>query len=274
MAAGGRLGTREAERGALLARIGAALRGDGRVVAAWLGGSLGRGTADAWSDLDLWVTVDDAHLEAVTAERTAAVAAVGEPILALEAPHNAPAGGAYLLVLYAGDGGPQQVDWYWQPRSSAERPAGTRVLFDRAGVPVGPEPAPLAAEERGRLLGEKVAGFWVAVSLAGKAVARGQGSAAIGLTGWAATGLAEVRWLVERGTPPEHDEVKGERRGEAWSVPGDAAGSLAVLRRLCRAMEGLGPAVVALGGHVPTDAAAQTRRFIEIVAEEGEGADG
>lgn len=44
---------RQAERDALLRTIEAALRADERVVAAWLVGSLGRGTADALSDLDL-----------------------------------------------------------------------------------------------------------------------------------------------------------------------------------------------------------------------------
>lgn len=44
---------REEERDRLLDRLVASLERDERVVAAWLSGSLGRGTADAWSDVDV-----------------------------------------------------------------------------------------------------------------------------------------------------------------------------------------------------------------------------
>ena len=104
---------RQRERDELLDRIVAALRTDERVAAAWFAGSLGRGDADAWSDLDVWVVVEDEHAGAVIAGSRSFVAAVGSPLLILEAPQNAPADVAYLLVLYPGRAGPQQVDWYW-----------------------------------------------------------------------------------------------------------------------------------------------------------------
>ncbi len=44
---------------ALLARVVEGLEDDDRVRAVWLGGSVGRGVADAGSDLDLVVTVTD-----------------------------------------------------------------------------------------------------------------------------------------------------------------------------------------------------------------------
>lgn len=40
-------------------RLTAQLRADGRVRAAWLGGSLGRGTADQFSDVDVVIATDD-----------------------------------------------------------------------------------------------------------------------------------------------------------------------------------------------------------------------
>ena len=46
---------------ALLARVEEAMRDDQRVRALWLAGSVGRGVADAGSDLDLIVTVVDVH---------------------------------------------------------------------------------------------------------------------------------------------------------------------------------------------------------------------
>ena len=221
------------------------------------------------------MVVEDDRLGDVAAERTALAASVGKPVLTLEAPQNAPAGGAYLLVLYAGQGGPQQVDWYWQPRSSARRPAGTRLMFDRIGVPLMPDPEPLAAGERARLLGEKVAMFWVNVTLAGKAVARGHGWAAVGMLGWAATSLAEVRWLVERGTLPGYDDVKGARRGEAsTNSNGGVDGALSGLRELCRGMDELAPRVAELGADAHEAAAVQTRHFLDMVENEGAKAGG
>lgn len=122
---------RRDERAALLQRALEVLREDRRVVAAWLFGSLGRGDADDLSDIDLWVVVSDEHMEAVHSTRREYVGSLGEPILIEEAPQNAPSGGAYLLVLYGGVAGPHQVDWYWQPQSSAFIPQDTRLLFDR-----------------------------------------------------------------------------------------------------------------------------------------------
>jgi len=49
----------QAERDALLERIHMALQSDPRVVAAWVGGSVGAGTADELSDLDIWVVIED-----------------------------------------------------------------------------------------------------------------------------------------------------------------------------------------------------------------------
>src|SRR5437868_5689604 len=112
----GLLVTRRAERAALLQRAIALLKADERVCAAWLFGSLGRGDADDLSDLDLWVVVEDEHIEEIVAARRDYVARLAEPLLMEEAPQNAPAGGGYLLALYGGDGGPHQVDWYWQAK--------------------------------------------------------------------------------------------------------------------------------------------------------------
>ncbi|MEV0269226.1 nucleotidyltransferase domain-containing protein [Hamadaea sp. NPDC050747] len=46
-------------RAELIERLTALLRADGRVQAAWLGGSLGRGTADQFSDVDVVLATDD-----------------------------------------------------------------------------------------------------------------------------------------------------------------------------------------------------------------------
>ncbi len=61
-------------------RFVAACQADERVVAAFLGGSYARGTADAYSDLDLYlITTDEAH-EDFFAGREAFMRLLGEPV--------------------------------------------------------------------------------------------------------------------------------------------------------------------------------------------------
>lgn len=61
-------------------RFVAACQADERVVAAFLAGSYARGTADAYSDLDLCVITTDAAYEAFFAQREAFLRQLGEPI--------------------------------------------------------------------------------------------------------------------------------------------------------------------------------------------------
>jgi predicted nucleotidyltransferase len=69
------------QRDDLLARIVGVLDSDQRVRAAWLSGSFGRGEADAWSDLDLHVALDDDELVGFRAARRDLYAQVGRPVL-------------------------------------------------------------------------------------------------------------------------------------------------------------------------------------------------
>ena len=65
---------------AVINRFVAACEADERVVAAFLGGSYARGTADAYSDLDLGlITTDDAY-EDFLAGREAFIRLLGEPV--------------------------------------------------------------------------------------------------------------------------------------------------------------------------------------------------
>lgn len=123
-----------AEREALLNQINQSLIDDPRVRAVWLFGSLGRGDEDALSDLDIFVVVGDEDVPSDPLHRRSFSAQFDTPLLFLEAPQNAPAGGAYLLVYYDAPTAPHQVDWYWQPYSLAAIPPETKVLFDRVGL--------------------------------------------------------------------------------------------------------------------------------------------
>ncbi|HEU0164453.1 MAG TPA: aminoglycoside 6-adenylyltransferase, partial [Thermomicrobiales bacterium] len=107
-------------RDALLARIVEVLEADPRVVAAWLSGAHGRGVADAWSDLDLHVAVEDAALAAFLDERDDFYRRFGEPVLVQEEmPSNAMPASRFQLVIYAG---PVEVDWTIGPLREETRP--------------------------------------------------------------------------------------------------------------------------------------------------------
>ena len=51
--------THASARDALIERLTLGLAADDRIAAAWLGGSLGRGDGDDWSDIDLWLAIED-----------------------------------------------------------------------------------------------------------------------------------------------------------------------------------------------------------------------
>jgi lincosamide nucleotidyltransferase len=63
----------------VVARFVAACQADERVIAAFLGGSYAAGTADAYSDLDLYVITSDHTYEGFLAERRAFIEQLGEP---------------------------------------------------------------------------------------------------------------------------------------------------------------------------------------------------
>ncbi|MFC7625337.1 nucleotidyltransferase domain-containing protein [Microlunatus sp. GCM10028923] len=240
---------------------------DERVCAAWLHGSSARGGGDALSDLDLVVVVPDELIKEIAggprspvdyrhvldSPRGRWVASILEPLLLLEAPQNAPAGGAFLTTLTAGADGPQQVDWEWLPRSSARRPLESVILIDRelppveasATEPAGPGPAP----ERTvfEIACHAVPWFWMTLLWNAKSAARHAGSMPM----LAATlgALHDVEHFVGRESPPT-------------SVPDrDPFG---VLAGLSDRMDELRSAGSPLFADVPDRVGSQARRFIEV----------
>jgi hypothetical protein len=151
---------RLAEREALLQRIVKQLTDDEHVVAAWLHGSLGHKVADELSDIDVRVVVADRYSEAMNAERQGYAGQFGSLLLMQEAPHNAPPGGAFLLVMYEGSVGPIQVDWTWQPQSHALIPPAVQVLFDRIGLPLEDPVMRPTGQSLADALTERTVFFW------------------------------------------------------------------------------------------------------------------
>jgi predicted nucleotidyltransferase len=257
-----RLRQRRVEREELLQRVTGLLEGDERVVAAWLFGSLGRGNEDDLSDLDLWVVVGDDFCDEMVAERHEYVTRLGEALLIEEAPQNAPPGGGYLLVLYGGQAGPHQVDWYWQSRSDAQRPPDTRLLFDKAGIPTATPPEPRTQQERAQTAANLVAFFWAMVNIAAKKIARRQAWDALAMVTRIWSALAQVKEIVgsnalssitHRDFPP-------------GPPPVEPAGQLALLREIAREMEALTPELKALGVDVPSEAIPSIYDFLDLAA--------
>lgn len=256
------LEARAGERDALLERILSSLQADRRVAGAWLLGSLGRGTADAWSDIDLCVVVRDADVTAVLAERRDLVARPGGPLLVQDLPRNAPPGGAYLLVLYPGAGGPVHVDWYLRPCAGAVVPHEARLLFDRAGLLVAPAPGAPDSEERAAALLRDALFFWAMAPIAAKYIGRGRPGGAFDLLRAMAVALDRVRQTI---VAPASEAV-----GEPWPglLSADPRVQLGTLRGLCREMAQLLPRLEHLdgaGGRVTPELLPQLDRLLDGV---------
>lgn len=99
------------------------------VQAAWLAGSRGRGTADEFSDLDIWVALDDPAMPPVVDDPLAFVHTVVPTVMHILAPSIAPSGGAFIGTWVPVEDEFEQVDWYITPLSSARRDSETMLIF-------------------------------------------------------------------------------------------------------------------------------------------------
>jgi len=253
------LPVRRADRQALLDRTIDVLVADQRVVAAWLTGSLGRGVADDLSDLDLWVVIQDEQMASIAADPAAFARQIAQPLLIQEAPWNAPADGAYLLVLYPGQAGPQQVDWYWQPQAHARVPLDARVLFDHSGVAKAVVAA-ASLDQAARRAAELVMTFWAMSFITAKKIARGEVWTAVKMLSTMQLELDELRAILEDrwdGTP-----YRDPRAGE---LPATRRQQLEWLRDTVETMRPLMATVARWGGDVPTAAFNDIEHFFDLV---------
>jgi hypothetical protein len=109
------------------------LEADPAISAAGLVGSLGRGDADDWSDIDLLIVVPDSQVD-LYADATQ-LPGSEQVMWSIDARHNVPRGAGAVGVHYIIDGLPLNVDWYAYPRSQAAWVADAKVIFDRDGLP-------------------------------------------------------------------------------------------------------------------------------------------
>ncbi len=248
------------ERSALLERATRLLKEDSRIAAAWLHGSMGRGTHDEWSDIDLWIVVADDQTEALRGERQEFASRMGPQLLTIEAPQNAPPGGAYLLAMYPGTNGPHILDFSWQPLSSAHRPADTVLLFERASIP----PAEPANTELDDMMPRRAVAqtrfFWMMSAIVAKYIARNDTWEVIGLLSFLASVLREVEWLAGKRTAPAgyHDHPD-------FAPPTDSSAQFASLRTLIEEMKSLMREAPALSGSIAQDIDAQIDLFLSFI---------
>ena len=121
------------DRDELAARLEAELRDDPRVRAAWLTGSLARGTADEFSDVDVWAVVDPDRFD----EFVAAWPEASERVSPLVLREMREFGRAALFNHVTPDW--LRFDLALEtPDAVARRPASSlRLLFDRDGLAAG-----------------------------------------------------------------------------------------------------------------------------------------
>ena len=101
------------EHGRLLGRALAHFHPDDRVVGLVLSGSLAHGSADFYSDVDLYIVVGDGMLDAVFAERDVAAEVVGDSLFRFEV-EPVPGGSRDYIVTY---GGPVKFDFMYYQQS-------------------------------------------------------------------------------------------------------------------------------------------------------------
>jgi hypothetical protein len=247
-----------ARRAAFLARLTDALRADGRIVALWLFGSLGRGDGDALSDVDATAAVEDGAAAVLcarpwrsaghtTPERLALLRRCGEVVLTHDVHANAPEGGTQTNAVYA-DG--VSLDLNLVPLARARRPAETRLLFERRPVPAVPPAAETLAQRRHQI-GQTVALFWIMTLVTAKYRLRGWDVSAQSTLTQLRGQVASVRRLIAGEAP------RFRRLAPDVPLAATPEAQAAALRALADEMEALLPAARRLGADVPESARTQ-----------------
>jgi hypothetical protein len=117
----------------IMNRFVAAGLADERVVAAFLGGSYAKGTADVYSDLDFGLITTDEAYDDFTASREAFLRRLGEPVF-LEDYHG---GGADFVFFIFSDGTEGELGLGRESHFTHIHVGPYRVLFDKKGILAG-----------------------------------------------------------------------------------------------------------------------------------------
>ncbi len=100
-------------------------------------GSMARGDSDAFSDIDICITVKDEDIEEVLKNRFECYGKVGEIVHIVEPPQNSPIGGVQSAVLYKTESGLLIVDYSICPLSTAIIVKDNKKIFGEIDLPIG-----------------------------------------------------------------------------------------------------------------------------------------
>jgi predicted nucleotidyltransferase len=155
---------------AVLQRFVTACEQDERVMAAFLGGSLAAGSADEWSDLDIYLITTDAAYEDFLHGRKAFIRRLGEPVFLedFDLPHD-------LFFVFA-DGTEGELGFGCESQFLDMHKGPYKVLLDKKGILEGVQfngSQPARAEQI-ETLRRQVHAFWHDVSHFLVAMGRGQ----------------------------------------------------------------------------------------------------
>jgi hypothetical protein len=240
---------------------------DERFAAAWLTGSFARGEADVVSDLDLTGVVREPFSERLcerqemasgttTTERMELFSQFGPPALIHENHHNAPAGGTFTFVLYAGSA--LMVDWVLLPLASARRPETSRLLFDDAGIPLQKPERPEKPERRLEKIREMTAFFWMMTAVTIKYIQRGDGV-------FVQTWLENLTGLVNEIERQMEGKPVRYHRGSMTKPTALKEEQIKAIRDLCRQMSSLSLRVNELAGQVPSDPLQEIEGLLKMI---------
>lgn len=160
----------ESRREALIVRFEAACTDDERIIAAFVGGSVARGTADDHSDLDLCVVTTDDGFDDVFTERASIVGALGRPLFLEVWGDEHPE----VFTILA-DGSVVEMFFVRQRDLSVAEVGAIAPLIDRHGVLAAVD-LPVRPPARGDLVAatrEVLAWFWHDADHLTTALARG-----------------------------------------------------------------------------------------------------
>lgn len=257
-------------RQALLTAIVTELSADERFLAAWLTGSYARNDADHVSDLDLQVVVDALYSDVLCArreqvshqttdERLALFSRFGRPALIHENNNNAPEGGTFTFVLYCDSA--LMIDWTLLPQKNTKRPSSSRLLFDKANIPVSAPPEPEELEQRRKAVLEQWAFFWMMTAVTIKYIIRRDG---VFVSEW----LEHLHELIQEIERQLHGEPRKYSRGSLSQLQPTPEKQIELIRSLCRKMQALASEIEHFSGTNPALPIAEIETLLALADEE------